>query len=77
MGWSNSMSRGVCLGSCHLIAETEDAIYVLLEQQLQYRWIPKSQIHTNSDQLGPHLRDGYVTVTEWLAEREGWTQCGF
>lgn len=35
------------------------------------RWIPKSQIHDNSEvwKVGDQ---GDLVITEWLAEKEGW-----
>lgn len=71
------MSGGVCIGMCSLVAETDDAIYVCIEQIHQYRWIPRSQIHESSDRLSKHLNEGYLTVTQWLADKEGWIECSF
>lgn len=64
---SHSLGNGKC------IRETDKAILVKLDDDDSERWIPKSQLHDDSevfDELGN--ADGEVIVKLWFAEKEGW-----
>lgn len=64
------MSDGVCVGDAFGLHETEDAVLVnLCGEEV---WIPKSQIHDNSECYDAET-DGSLVVTEWFAEQKGWT----
>jgi hypothetical protein len=64
---------GVSLGDCEVLAVTDRAILVLTPD-FGEEWIPKSQIHDDSE-----LYDGaavgwfgQMVVSEWLAGERGW-----
>lgn len=55
-----------------VIRATDKAL--LVEYELDQKWIPKSQIHDDSeiyksDQVG---QIGILVIPEWLAEKLGW-----
>lgn len=63
---------GVSLGQCRAIAETEKAIKVQLESEEGPRWIPKSQVHDDSDVFDADKNaEGKLVITRWFAEKEG------
>ena len=55
------------------IKQTDKAICVEAhEVQPGLTWIPKSQIHDDSEVWKPD-QDGTLIISDWLAERKGWT----
>ena len=65
--------EGVCIGKGKCTYETQAAIKVQLDDETEERWIPKSQVHEDSEvyssEEGEH--EGSVVVTKWFAEKEG------
>lgn len=63
---------GVNLGQCQVIAASEKAIKVQLESEDDPRWIPRSQIHDDSEAYDADKNaTGDLVVTRWFAEKEG------
>ena len=65
--------KGFSLGECESTLESKSGKAILctgglLEKQ---KWIPKSQIHDDSEVWKPH-QEGELIVSTWLAEQEGW-----
>lgn len=67
-----SKTDGVNLGRAQAIAGTEKALRVQLESEDDPRWIPKSQIHDDSEvyDCGDNA-SGDLIVRRWFAEKEG------
>lgn len=64
--------EGVNLGACKVLAATEKALKVQLEVEDAPRWVPKSQIHDDSEVFDAnHNDEGDLVVTQWFAEKEG------
>jgi len=63
---------GVNLGQAQAIAGTEKALRVQLESEDTARWIPRSQIHDDSEvyDLGNNAT-GDLVIKRWFAEKEG------
>lgn len=57
------------VGECKCIKETPNAI--LVDKNGGQSWIPKSQIHDDSEvwKLG---QKGKLVIFKWLAEKKGW-----
>lgn len=54
-------------------ATTDKAILVVLDDQDGYEtWVPKSQIHDDSEVFGGEVRKGQLVVMRWFAESRGW-----
>ena len=66
---TNAMSSGVCVGDAFGLHETEDA--VLVDFYGEEVWIPKSQIHDDSECYDADTA-GALVVTEWFAKKQGW-----
>lgn len=65
---------GVNLGQTQAIAGTAKALRVQLESEDAPRWIPKSQIHDDSEvHDSDNNATGDLVVTQWFAEKEGLT----
>lgn len=62
-------TEAVNLGPVVVKHETDKALLVRMEDQTE-RWIPKSQIHDDSDVYRKN-QDGELKVTKWFAEKEG------
>jgi hypothetical protein len=63
---------GVNLGQCQVITATDKAIKVQLESEDGSRWIPKSQIHDDSEAFDADKNaTGDLVVTRWFADKEG------
>lgn len=66
-----SKTDGVNLGQAQLVRETDKAVLVELEDDDQsQRWIPKSQIHDDSEVFNKDNATGDLVVTRWFAEKE-------
>lgn len=65
-------TNGVNLGPCRVIAATDEAIKVQLDSEDDTRWIPKSQVHDDSDVFDADQNSkGDLVVTQWFAEKKG------
>jgi hypothetical protein len=63
---------GVNLGQAQAIAGTEKALRVQLESEDEPRWIPRSQVHDDSEVYDDKDNaTGDLVVTRWFAEKEG------
>lgn len=62
------MRRVAVFDNCFVIAETDAAILVEIDDE--EHWIPKSQIHDNSEVYASGT-EGQLIVSEWLAEKKG------
>lgn len=63
---------GVNLGQAQAIAGTDKALRVQLESEDEPRWVPKSQIHDDSEVYDDKDNaTGDLVVTRWFAEKEG------
>lgn len=63
---------GVNLGQAQAIAGTEKALRVQLESEDEPRWIPRSQIHDDSEVYDDKDNaTGDLVVKRWFAEKEG------
>ena len=60
------------LGQGEAIRETDAAVLVMVEDLDEEVWIPKSQIHDDSE-VWEDGHVGEVVVSEWLAGKQGWT----
>lgn len=66
--WSEDSDGNAVLHGAYVKAETDRAI--LVEVDCEDVWVPKSQVHENSDDL--HQGDeGRLVVRRWFAEKEG------
>ncbi len=64
---------GVGVGIATVKATTDKAILVVLDDQDGYEtWVPKSQIHDDSEVFGGEVRKGQLVVMRWFAESRGW-----
>ena len=66
----SNKEAGVSLGQGIAIAESEKAIKVVLEDLHQHCWIPKSQIHDDSEVYNMKNAEGEVIVTAWFAREK-------
>ncbi len=67
-----SKTDGVNLGPTKAIAGTEKALRVQLESEDAPRWIPRSQIHDDSEVYDDkNNATGDLVVSRWFAEKEG------
>lgn len=65
-------TNGVNLGQAQAIAGTEKALRVQLESEDTPRWVPKSQIHDDSEIYDDKDNaTGDLVVSRWFAEKEG------
>ncbi len=63
---------GVNLGQARVIFGTDKALRVQLESEDDPRWIPKSQIHDDSEVYdNKDNATGDLVVTRWFADKEG------
>ena len=60
---------GVTVGDAVAVGETDKALKVDLEGEII--WVPKSQIHDDSEVYEPGT-DGTLIVTRWFADQRGW-----
>lgn len=67
-----SKTDGVNLGQCQVITATEKAVKVQLESEDDTRWVPRSQIHDDSEAFDADKNaTGDLVVKRWFAEKEG------
>jgi hypothetical protein len=64
-------NEGIALGRARAVGETPKALRVELDGE--ERWIPKSQIHDDSEVYGADEdnSEGELIVKRWWAEKEG------
>lgn len=63
---------GANLGPAQAISGTEKALRVQLESEDRPRWVPRSQIHDDSEVFDDKDNaSGDLVVTKWFAEKEG------
>jgi hypothetical protein len=65
------MSDPVNLGQAECTHETDLAIKCTVDDMDEPVWIPKSQIHDNSE-VYKKGHEGDLIVTSWLAKQQGW-----
>jgi hypothetical protein len=64
------MGHIISLESVVATAETEDALLVMIDDYGDEVWIPKSQIHDDSEVYhSGHI--GTLVITEWIAMQKG------
>lgn len=66
-----SASSYVHLEDCTIVRETADAFRV--GYQGHQRWIPKSQV-SDAGQYEQGDADVILSITEWIANKVGWTE---
>ena len=66
----NDSMPGVSLGNAAAFHQTDKAICVLSDEYGE-QWIPKSQIHDDSE-IWKEGQEGELVVTEWYAKQKGW-----
>lgn len=54
-----------------VLVETEKALHVFVVDTGDEVWIPKSQIHDDSDVYSRDTSPGTITITRWIAEQKG------
>ena len=54
-----------------VVAESEKAICVSASDLDEETWIPKSQIHDDSE-VWKNGQEGDLIVTDWWARKQGW-----
>ena len=69
--WKARGAEPTHIGDGECIAETPKAILVRLAGTSFERWIPKSQLHDDSEVFEKGGK-GRVIVKLWFAEKEGW-----
>lgn len=61
------------LGVGKVVASTSKALCVRLDDAEEDLWIPKSQLHDDSEVYDSDSPPGEVVVTQWWAEQKGLT----
>lgn len=72
--------KGISLGQSTATRESDRALLVQIEASViglktggtVKIWVPKSQIHDDSE-VFQNGQSGKLVVTEWLAKEKGWT----
>ena len=62
---------GVTVGCCRVISHTDKALLVKMDDDDAEYWIPKSQIHDDSEVFEVNHK-GLLVVSTWFAEARGW-----
>ena len=65
------MNEGVIFASVIATAETDKAILVEIDDEKH--WVPKSQIHDDSE-VWKKGQSGTLIVSQWYAEQKGWME---
>lgn len=63
------LDKPFLVGDAKATRETDKAVLFIIEGQEE--WIPKSQIHDDSE-VWQGGCEGALIVTEWFAEQRGW-----
>jgi hypothetical protein len=66
----NPSHDAVYFDGCKVKAETAMAVLVVIPDLDKEVWIPKSQLHDDSE-LACKGDEGTLAITEWFAEKEG------
>lgn len=61
--------KGVSIGHGRLVGETDKAIQVVIDASMHQHWIPKSQIHDDSEVFDTMHDEGNIVVNAWFAEQ--------
>jgi hypothetical protein len=62
------------LKDVEVVRETSKALLIRSADLEEETWIPKGQVHDNSDVYNASdASEGDLTVTKWIAEQKGWT----
>jgi hypothetical protein len=64
--------KGVSLGQAKVIKDSGKALLVEADELDAEEWIPKSQIHEDSEIFEDGQEDGELIVSTWLARERGW-----
>lgn len=67
------MSRadvGVNVGECKAKRFTEKAILIVVVDTKEEVWVPRSQIHDDSEVFDEDNREGNLVVSSWFAAKE-------
>lgn len=59
------------LGAARCKSETSAAILVHVDELGEALWVPKSQVHDDSE-VYAEGHSGDLVVTEWFARQKGW-----
>jgi hypothetical protein len=65
------VSEGARVGTAVVLKESDKAILVKMDESGTECWIPKSQIHEDSE-VYKDGTTGELVVSQWLAEKNGW-----
>lgn len=65
------VAEGVRLGKATVVRATNLALCVRLDDEDSDRWVPKSQIHEDSEVYSENSDPGELVVKLWFAEKEG------
>jgi len=66
----NPSSDAVYFDGCTVEAETAKAVLVVIPDLNKKVWIPKSQVHEDSE-VEEKGDEGALAITAWFAEKEG------
>ena len=65
------MSEGANVGKSVAVKESDKAVLVQIIEMEKEVWVPKSQIHDDSE-VWKADQSGDLVVTNWYAEKQGW-----
>lgn len=65
------MSEGTDVGQAIALKESDKALLVQIIDLEEQVWVPKSQIHDDSEVFKSD-QSGKLVVTNWFAEKQGW-----
>lgn len=66
------MTGKVSVGKAKAVRETDKALLVAVEDLGEEIWVPKSQIHDDSEVYADG-HEGDLVVSAWYAASKGWT----
>lgn len=67
-----SKTEGVNLGPARVVRATAKALLVYVESEDAQRWVPRSQVHDDSEVFDDSSNaEGDLVVTQWFAQKEG------
>lgn len=65
------MSEGANVGQAVALRESDKALLVQIIEMEKEVWVPKSQIHDDSE-VWKSDQSGNLVVTNWYADKQGW-----
>lgn len=65
------MSEGADVGQAVVLKESDKALLVQIIDLEEEIWVPKSQIHDDSEVFKSD-QSGKLVVTTWFANKQGW-----